>query len=127
MRYKIGDKFILETSLGDKITEIVNIKYEFKDYIKGGPKYVSEEELNGYMISGVLRREGEDKPLPYGDNYLRMMFEKWATVELRLQIEDMKKYDDEDVLTPDEELWFRSAKKELMRREMINDGKVCNN
>ena len=126
MKYKIGDKFILETSLGDKLTEIVNIKYEFKDYIKGGPKYVSEEELEGYMLSGTLRREGEDKPLPYGDEYLEMMFKKWATVELRLQIEDLEKIDKE-YLSKDEELWLRSAKKELKRREMLNDGEVYNN
>ena len=127
MRYKIGDKFILKTSLGDKITEIVDIKYEFKDYIYGGPKYVSEEGVEGFMISGILRIEGEDRPLPYGDKYLEMMFKKWATVELRLQIEDMMKLDDDKLLSKDEELWLRSAKKELKRREMLNDGEVCNN
>ena len=68
MKYNIGDEFILSTSLGDKVTRIVNIKYEFADYIKGGPKYVSEQELDGYMISGVLRESTEDKK--YSDEEL---------------------------------------------------------
>ena len=120
MKYKIGDKFILKTSLGDKITEIVDIKYEFKDYIYGGPKYVNEDGVEGFMISGILRIDGEDKPLPYGDEYLEMMFKKWATVELRLQIEEMDK-EDKEYLSKDEELWLRSAKKEMKRREMKNN------
>lgn len=55
MKYSVGEKFLLETSLGDKETSIVNIKYEFADYIKGGPKYVSEKELESYMNAGTLR------------------------------------------------------------------------
>lgn len=61
MKYNVGDEFILHTSLGDKVTKIVNIKYEFADYIKGGPKYVSEQELEGYTLSGVLKEFTEDK------------------------------------------------------------------
>lgn len=61
MKYNVGDEFILHTSLGDKVTKIVNIKYEFADYIKGGPKYVSEQELEGYMLSGILKESTEDK------------------------------------------------------------------
>ena len=61
MKDNVGDEFILHTSLGDKVTKIVNIKYEFADYIKGGPKYVSEQELEGYMLSGVLKESTEDK------------------------------------------------------------------
>lgn len=54
MKYKIGQSFILATSNGPKQTNIVNIKYEFADYIKGGPKYVSEKELKSYIEAGVL-------------------------------------------------------------------------
>lgn len=54
MQYPIGQKFILQTSLGNKETYIVNIKYEFADHIKGGPKYVSEQELKSYMDGGIL-------------------------------------------------------------------------
>lgn len=54
MKYEIGQEFILQTSLGPKITCIKDIKYEFKDYIKGGPKYVNEKEVESYINSGVL-------------------------------------------------------------------------
>ena len=57
MKYPIGKEFILKTSLGDKVTKVVNIKYEFADYIKGGPKYVSEDELAAYMAAGILRED----------------------------------------------------------------------
>ena len=54
MKYKIGQEFLLQTSLGTKKTYIVDIKYEFADYIKGGPKYVNEKEVEAYMNSGIL-------------------------------------------------------------------------
>ena len=64
MKYKVGDRFNLKTSLGDKETSIVAIKYEFSDYIKGGPKYVSESELQGYINSSVLTKlDGSTKEL----------------------------------------------------------------
>lgn len=55
MKYPIGEKFVLQTSLGEKETSIINIKYEFADYIKGGPKYVSEQELESYINMGTLK------------------------------------------------------------------------
>lgn len=54
MKYNVGQEFTLQTSLGAKQTHIVAIKYEFADYIKGGPKYVTDEELEAYMQAGVL-------------------------------------------------------------------------
>lgn len=54
MKYEIGQEFLLQTSLGIKTTYIIDIKYEFADYIKGGPKYVNEKEVEAYMNSGVL-------------------------------------------------------------------------
>ena len=54
MKYEIGQEFVLQTSLGPKKTSIVDIKYEFADYIKGGPKYVNEKEVESYIASGVL-------------------------------------------------------------------------
>lgn len=54
MKYEIGQEFILQTSLGPKKTIIKDIKYEFADYIKGGPKYVNEKEVESYIASGVL-------------------------------------------------------------------------
>lgn len=54
MKYKIGQEFLLQTSLGTKKTYIVDIKYEFADYIKGGPKYVNEKEVEAYMNSRIL-------------------------------------------------------------------------
>lgn len=54
MKYKIGQEFLLQTSLGTKKTYIVDIKYEFADYIKGGPKYVNEKEVESYINSGIL-------------------------------------------------------------------------
>lgn len=72
MKYNIGDEFILKTSLGDKKTKIVNIKYEFADYIKGGPKYVSEQELDGYILSGVLT-EVDDIEVPTEEEILKVL------------------------------------------------------
>lgn len=54
MKYEIGQEFILQTSLGPKKTFITDIKYEFADYIKGGPKYVNEKEVESYIASGTL-------------------------------------------------------------------------
>lgn len=54
MKYEVGQEFTLETSLGPKTTHIVAIKYEFADYIKGGPKYVTDKEVAAYIQSGVL-------------------------------------------------------------------------
>lgn len=58
MKYKVGQEFTLQTSLGPKQTHIVSIKYEFADYIKGGPKYVSEEDVAAYESIGVLTPSG---------------------------------------------------------------------
>lgn len=54
MKYEVGQEFTLQTSLGPKQTRIVAIKYEFADYIKGGPKYVTDTEVASYIQSGVL-------------------------------------------------------------------------
>lgn len=54
MKYEIGQEFLLQTSLGTKKTYIIDIKYEFADYIKGGPKYVNEKEVESYINSGIL-------------------------------------------------------------------------
>ena len=59
MKYEIGQEFLLQTSLGIKTTYIVDIKYEFADYIKGGPKYVNEKEVEAYMNSGILAPCGQ--------------------------------------------------------------------
>lgn len=58
-KYEIGQEFVLQTSLGAKKTTIVDIKYEFADYIKGGPKYVNEQELAAYEASHVLTPDGK--------------------------------------------------------------------
>lgn len=72
MKYNVGDEFILKTSLGDKKTKIVNVKYEFADYIKGGPKYVSEQELEGYILSGVLT-EVSDVEIPSEEEIIKVI------------------------------------------------------
>lgn len=59
MKYEIGQEFILQTSLGPKKTVIKDIKYEFADYIKGGPKYVNEKDVETYIANGTLTPDGK--------------------------------------------------------------------
>lgn len=59
MKYEIGQEFILQTSLGPKKTVIKDIKYEFADYIKGGPKYVNEKDVETYIENGTLTLDGK--------------------------------------------------------------------
>lgn len=65
---------------------------------------------NGKETMAVVLQQGE--PL-YRDDYLQSTFDKWATIELKMQIEE---YRSQKKGTMDQIKWLKEAEAELARR-----------
>ncbi len=58
----------------------------------------------------------------YNEKYLERRFQKWATVELKLYLADLKLKLKENTITNDEILCIQPVSEELDRRNKIKEG-----
>lgn len=55
----------------------------------------------------------------YNDKYLQRRYAKWATIELKLWLEELLEKNDKGTLKPDEALCISPVRQELERRSRV--------
>lgn len=82
---------------------------------------------NYQLIKETLIKKGKYKEnsvetikVEYDENYLKRRFQKWATIELKLYLEELEENHKKGILTPNEKLCVQPIREEIQRR-MKND------